>query len=131
VLIVSQAGVAGTHGKNRDADEVKHHGWHVEHVVRPVAPAGKESVEVPEDFFCPEINAAFPRIPVSQFDDSYALRPEKEEQGNHPEPHGDAAVGSNAGHDVQVEYSNHEEQNQVEAAEYALQVRLVRVLGVG
>jgi hypothetical protein len=54
--------MAWAEGKNRDADEVEHDRRHVEHVVGPVAPAGKKSVEVAEDFFGPEIDAAFAGI---------------------------------------------------------------------
>ena len=41
-------------------------------------------MEVTEDFFGPEVNAAFTGIAVSQFDDGDALGPEKEQQGNDP-----------------------------------------------
>ena len=69
--------MAGTEHVNGDADEIEHHGRHVEHVVRPVAPAGEESVEVAENLFGPQIDAAFAGIAVREFDDGDALRPEK------------------------------------------------------
>ena len=67
---------------------------------------------------------------MSQFDYGNALGPEEEEQGDDPEPDGDTAIGGDAGDNVQVEYGNHEEQHQIEAAEYALEVRWSG-LGVG
>jgi len=47
--------MAGAEDVDRDADEVEHDGRNVEHVVGPIAPAGKKSVEVAEDFFSPEV----------------------------------------------------------------------------
>ena len=107
---------------DRDADEVEHDGRHVEHVVGPVAPAGEEAVEVAEDFLGPEIDAAFAGIAMGEFDDGDALRPEEEEQGDDPEPDGDAAVGGDGGHDVEVEDGDDEKQHQVASSEDALEV---------
>src|SRR5712691_6022325 len=69
--------MAGAEHINGDADEVEHDSRHVEHVVGPVAPAGEESVEVAEDFFGPEVDAAFAGIAMGELDDGDALRPEK------------------------------------------------------
>ena len=73
--------MAGAQHEDGDADEVEHDRRHVEHVVGPVAPAGEESVEVAEDFFGPEIDAAFAGITVGEFDDGDALRPEEKDAG--------------------------------------------------
>src|ERR1700727_2975448 len=102
---------------NRHADEIKHYGRHVEHVVGPVAPAGEESVEVAEDFFGPEVDAAFSGITMSEFDDGDALRPEEKKKGDDPKPDGDAAVGGNGGDDIEIEDGYHEEQHEIAAAE--------------
>src|SRR5580704_16032524 len=92
------------------ADEVKHDGRHVEHVVGPVTPTGKKSMEVAEDFFGPEIDAAFTGIAMREFDHSDPLRPEEEEQGDDPQPDGDSAVGCNRRNDIEVEDRNDEMQ---------------------
>src|ERR1700691_4239502 len=97
--------------KHRDADEVKHHGRHVKHIVGPVTPAGEESVEVAENFFGPEIDSAFAGITVGEFDDGDALRPEEEDEGDEPEPDSDAAVGGNRGDYVQVEDGDYKEED--------------------
>jgi hypothetical protein len=68
-------------------------------------------VKVAEDFFCPQVHTAFSGIAMSQFNDGDALGPEKEEQGDDPEPDGDATVGGDAGDDVEVEDGDHEEQH--------------------
>jgi hypothetical protein len=88
-------------------------------------------VEVAEDFLGPQIDAAFSGIAMGQFDDGDALRPEKEQQGNDPEPDCDAAVGRDGWNDVQIEDGDYEEQNQVPAAKDALQVRMIGVLRIG
>ena len=100
----------------RDANEVEHHRRHVQHVVCPIAPPGQKSVEIAKNFFGPEINAAFPRIAVSQFDDCDALRPEEQQQGDDPEPNSHAAICSNRRHDVQIKNGYDKEQHQVPAA---------------
>src|ERR1700733_2835381 len=97
--------------EDRDADEVEHDRRHVEHVIGPVAPAGKESVEVAEDFFGPEVDSAFTGIAVREFDDSDALRPEEKKKRSDREPKGDAAIGGDGGDDVQVEYGDDEEED--------------------
>src|SRR5437016_12855524 len=94
---------------DRDADEIEHHCRHVEHVVGPVAPAGEESMEVAEDFFGPEVDAAFAGIAVGEFDYGDALRPEEKKQGDDPEPDGHAAIGGDGGNDVQVEDCDYEQ----------------------
>ncbi len=100
----------------RHADEIEHDCRHVEHVVGPVAPAGEESVEVAENFFGPEIDAAFAGIAVGEFDDGDALRPEEKKQRDDPEPDGDAAVGGDGGDDVEIEDGDDEEQHQIAAS---------------
>src|ERR1700731_4621808 len=96
---------------NGDADEVEHDRRHVEHVVGPVAPAGEESVEIAEDFFRPEVDAAFAGITMREFNDGDALRPEEEKKGDDPEPDSDAAVGGDGRNDIQVENGDDEEEN--------------------
>ncbi len=130
VLAVGESGVARTQRENGDADEIEHHRRHVEHVVGPVAPAGEETVEVAENFFGPEIDATLAGITVGQFDDRDALRPEEEEQRNDPEPDSDATVGGDRGHDVEIEYGDDEEEDEIKAAEDAFEVRLVGLVGV-
>jgi hypothetical protein len=76
-------------------------------------------VEVAEDFFGPEVDAAFARIAVSEFDDGDALRPEEEDEGDDPEPDGDAAVGGDGRDDVEVEDGYDEEEDEVAASEGA------------
>ncbi len=123
--------MAGAEHVDRDADEVEHDGRHVEHVVGPVAPAGEESVEVAEDFFGPEIDSAFAGITVGEFDDGDALRPEEKDEGDDPEPDGDAAVGRDGGDDVQVEDGYYEEENEIAAPEGADEVWLGGLGGGG
>jgi hypothetical protein len=72
---------------------------------------GEESVEVAEDFFGPEIDAALAGIAVGELNYGYALWPEEENQRGDPEPDGDAAVGGDGGDYVEVEDGNYEEQN--------------------
>ncbi len=45
-----------------------------------------------------------------------------------PQPDGDSAVGGDGRDHVQVEDSDHEQQNQIGAAEDALEMRLVRIV---
>src|SRR5262249_38304321 len=76
-LVIREAGVAGAEHKNRDADEIKHHRWDVHHVVRPVAPAREEAVEVAEDLLGPKIDAALAGIAVGKLNHCDALWPEE------------------------------------------------------
>ncbi len=78
IFIIDQPVMAWTEHVYGNADEVKHDRRHVEHVVGPVTPAGEKSVEVTENFFGPEIDAAFAGITVGEFDDSDALGKKKE-----------------------------------------------------
>jgi hypothetical protein len=66
---------------------------------------------------------------MRQFDDGDALRPEKQDEGNKPEPDGNAAVGGDGGNDVEIEDRDNEKQDQVTASEGSDEVRL-RGLGV-
>src|SRR5690348_7176349 len=59
---------------------------------------------------------------MSEFDDRDALRPEKKNKRNDPEPDGDASIRSDGGNDVEIEDGHDEQQNQVPAAENALEV---------
>ena len=123
-LVVGQPLMARAEHIHRHADEIQHHRRHVEHVVGPVAPAGEESVEVAEDFLGPEIDAAFAGIAMRQFDHRDALRPEEKKKRDDPEPDGDAAVGGDRGHDVEIEDGDDEQQHEIAAPEGADQVRL-------
>src|ERR1700693_5078856 len=114
---------------DRHADEIKHDGGHVKHVVRPVAPTGEKSVEIAEDFFGPEIDAALTGIAMRQFDDVYALGPEEEKQRDDPEPDGDTAVGRDRRDYVEIEDGNYEQENEIAASEGADQVGLSGGLG--
>src|ERR1700722_4310186 len=117
--------MAWTEDVDGDADEIEHDRRHVEHVVGPVAPAGEKSVKVAEDFFGPEVDAAFSGIAMGQFDDGDAFRPEEKEKGDDQEPDSDAAVSGDAGNDVEGEHGDYEQQDQIEAAEDTLEVRLI------
>jgi len=88
-------------------------------------------VEVAEDFFSPEIDAAFAGIAVGKLDNGNALRPEKQEEGDDPEPDGNASVRGDGGDYVQVKDSNDEKQDEIAASEGADQVRLGGGLGGG
>ena len=79
-LVVRQRLMVGAEDKHRYADEVQHDRRDVKHVVRPVAPAREEAVEVAEHFLGPQIDAAFSGIAVGQFDDGDALRPEEQQR---------------------------------------------------
>src|ERR1700752_3073532 len=105
------------------AHEVQHDGGHVHHVVGPVAPAGEEPVKVAEDFFGPEIDAAFAGKAVGELDDGNALGPEEKQKVDEPEPDRDATVCGDGGDNVEIEDSADEEENEVEAAEDAAQTR--------
>ena len=56
-----------------------------------------------------------------------ALRPEKKQKRNDPQPNRYATIGGDGRNDVEIENSNHEEQNEVPTAQYAAQMR--RFLG--
>jgi hypothetical protein len=62
---------------------------------------------------------------MRELDHSNALRPEKQKHRDDPKPDGDAAIGGDRRHHVQVKDSNYEQQDKVEATENALQMRLV------
>ena len=79
-------------------------------------------MEVAEDFLRPEIDAAFAGITVGEFDHGDALRPEEEDERDDPEPDGDAAVGGDAGDDVEIEDRDDEKQHEVAAAEDAFEL---------
>ena len=80
-------------------------------------------MEVAEDFFGPEVDAAFAGIAMREFDDGDALRPEKENERDDPEPDGHAAVCGDRWDDVEIENGDDEKENEVPTAEHAAQVR--------
>ena len=79
-------------------------------------------MEVAEYFLGPEIDAAFAGIAVSQFNDGDALGPKEQQEGNDPKPDGGATVGGDGGNHVQIEDGDDEEQNEVRAAQDALEM---------
>src|SRR5580704_16876480 len=109
--------------KNRNADEVQHDRRHVHHVVGPITPTGKKAVEVAENFLGPEINAAFPGIPVRQLDHRDALRQEKQNQRDDPQPDRDSAIRGNRRQYIQVAYIDDKQEYEVALTEYPLEVR--------
>ena len=60
-------------------------------------------MEVAEYPLGPEVHAALTGIAVRQFDNGDALRPEKEQQCQGPEPDGHAAIGRDRRNHVQVD----------------------------
>ena len=80
-------------------------------------------MEIAEDFFGPEIDAAFARIAMREFDDGDALRPEEEDERNNPEPDSNAAVGGDRRNDVEIEDGDDEKKNEVPTAEDAAEMR--------
>src|SRR5437660_11944403 len=82
-------------------------------------------MEVSENFFGPQVDAAVSRIAMCQLDDRDSLRPEKQQQGNDPEPDRDAAVGRDGGHDVQIEDRDYEQQHQIPTPQNTFEMRLL------
>ena len=72
----------------------------------------------------PKGNAAFSGITVSEFDDGNALRPEKKNERNNPQPDGHTAIGGDGGNHIEIENGNDEQQHQIAAPECADQMRL-------
>jgi hypothetical protein len=68
---------------------------------------------------------------MGEFDNGDALRPEKKNEGDDPQPDGDAAIGRDGWDDVEIENGHDEEKNEVAAPEGADQVRLGGGLGGG
>ena len=68
---------------------------------------------------------------MGEFDDRDALRPEEKDEGDDPEPDGDAAVGRDRGDYVQVEDGDDEEKDEIAATESADQVGRDGGLGGG
>jgi hypothetical protein len=81
-------------------------------------------MEVSENFLGPEVDSTFAGIAVGEFDDSDALRPEKQDERDDPEPDGNAAICGDGGDDVEVEDGDDEEKDKIAASEGADQVRL-------
>ncbi len=73
-------------------------------------------MKIAEDFLGPEIDSAFAGIAMGQLNDGDALRPEKEQQGNEPEPNGDAAIRGDGRDDVEVKNGDDEKENQIATA---------------
>ena len=105
--------MAGAQSENGHTDEIQKDRRNVHHIVRPIAPARKKSVEGAKDFLGPEINAALARVTLGEFDDRNSLRPEKKGQRNHPKPNGDAAIRCNRWQHVQIENGNNEQKHQI------------------
>jgi hypothetical protein len=84
-----------------------------------------------EDLFSPKINAAFPGVTVSEFNNRNPLGKEKKKYGNDPQPDGNSAVGRNRRNYVQVEDGNHEQQHQIAAPEGADQMGPGGLVSVG
>src|SRR4029077_14805618 len=99
-------------------------GGNVHHVVRPVAPAGKKSVESPKHFLGPEIYSAFTGVALSEFNHGNSLRPKKEHQRNDPKPDGNAAICRDRGQHVQIENGNDEQKYQISLTKNPFQMRL-------
>jgi hypothetical protein len=57
---------------------------------------------------------------MRKFNHGDPLRPEKQQQRDHPKPDRNAAVGGNAGNDVKIEYRDDKQQHQIEASQDAL-----------
>ena len=98
-----EPGLRGAKNEDRYTNEVQHDGRNIHHVVGPVAPARKKTMEVAKYFLGPEVDAAFSGIAVSEFNDGDALRPEKKQQRDYPKPDGDAAVAGDGRNHVQIE----------------------------
>ena len=105
--------MTGPQHKDGDAHEVQHYRRHIEHVVSPIAPTRKKSVEIAEDFFRPKINSTFSGITVGQFDYSDGLRPEEKRERDDPQPHRHSAVSCDRRHHIEVEHRHHEQQDQI------------------
>src|SRR2546429_9257073 len=116
--------MAGPKDKDRYAHEIQHHRWHIEHVIGPITPTRKKSVEIAEDFFGPKVNSTFSGIAVSQFDYSDGLRPEEKRERDDPQPHRHSAICCDRRHHIEVEHRHHEKQHQISAAQNPLQTRL-------
>ena len=59
-------------------------------------------MEVAEYPLGPEVHAALTGIAVRQFDDRDALRPEKQQQRQRPQPHRYSAVGGDGRNHIEV-----------------------------
>ena len=128
-FVVRQRFMAGAEDENGHADEVEHHGGHVHHVVGPIAPAGKKTVEIAEDFLGPKVDAAFAGIAMCQFNNGDALGPEEKHERNNPQPDGDPAVCGDGRQDVEIEDGDNEKEHEVALSEHALEMR--ELLGRG
>jgi hypothetical protein len=82
-------------------------------------------MEVAENFLGPEIDSPFSGIAMREFDHSNALRPEKQEYRDDPQPDCDAAIRGDRRYHVQVKDRYYKQQDKVEATENALQMGLV------
>src|SRR4029077_15369295 len=102
-LVVRQRMMAGAKDEDGDANEGEHHGGHIHHVVRPVAPAGQEAVKVAKNFLGPQVDTAFAGIAVSQFNDGHSLGQKKQQEGDEPQPKGHSAVRGDARNHIEVE----------------------------
>ena len=68
-------------------------------------------MKVAKYLFGPQIHPAFPWIAVRKLDHRDALRPEKQKQGDDPEPDRHAAIRRNTGNDIQIKYGDNKQQH--------------------
>jgi len=66
---------------------------------------------------------------MRQFDDGNPLRPKEKDERYDPEPNRNAAIGGNRRNNIEVEYRNHEKQNQVASPQGTDEARLSFGLG--
>jgi hypothetical protein len=60
---------------------------------------------------------------MRQLNHRNSLRPEKKHEAENPKPDSHAAIRRNAWYDIQIEYGDDEQRNQVPAPECSLQMR--------
>jgi hypothetical protein len=60
---------------------------------------------------------------MGQLNHRNSLRPEKKNEAENPKPDGHSAIRRNARYNIQVEYGDNEQRNQVPAPERSLQMR--------
>src|SRR5262249_10480333 len=118
-LVVRKLSMIRAKNKHGYADEIQHYRRHVQHIVSPITPAGKKSVEVAENFFGPKIDSTFSRIAVRQLDHGDSLGPKEQQKRNDPQPNRDTTIRGNTRDYIQIENCDHEQQNQVPAPEDA------------
>src|ERR1039457_5712821 len=93
-----------------DSYEVKHHRRHIQHVIRPVTPAGKKSMKVAKDLFGPQVDSALSGIAMRKLDHSDSLLSKKQRQRDDPEPYRHATIRGDGRNNVEIEHGNHKQQ---------------------